>query len=450
MLNHPRESNLIKGFREFNSRQRLFATDDRILLAISGGIDSVAMLHLFLGLNNQIAVIHCNFQLRSSDSDEDEAFVRNLCSMNNLPCFSRRFNTLQFAEENNLSIQLAARELRYAYFEEIRQQEGYDRIAIAHNSDDSIETFFINLMRGTGIKGLTGIKASSGRIIRPLLFASRNQIVEFAKEIKMLHRLDKSNLENKYKRNQVRNELMPLLENMAPSFRKTMLEVLHKLDGTNRIYQERIEELMKDLVQDAENFQFIDMDSLKKKPYSDIVLPELLRKFGFSADICQQIILNLDSESGTTFLSPTHRLIKDRNRLLLTGRSSAEDEVFYIDENIPVIELPLVLRFFNESRSSGYRIPREKDIACIDKDKLVFPLMLRHWKNGDYFRPLGMEQMKKLSDYFIDEKFSIPEKEQAWLLLSDGKIVWICGHRLDERFKISESTRNILRIEMPE
>jgi tRNA(Ile)-lysidine synthase len=444
------ETSLDKGFREFNSLQKLFEIGDKILLAISGGIDSISMLHLFLNQSIEIGVVHCNFQLRGSDSDEDEVFVRNLCNLKQVPFYTKRFNTLHFAEEKKLSVQLAARELRYQYFEEVRNDKGYKWIAVAHNSDDTIETFFINLLRGTGIQGLTGIKPKTGRIIRPLLFASREQIESFSRETRLLHRLDKSNLSNKYRRNQIRNELIPLLVDMAPGFRKTLLDVMQNLNGVSQIYLNQLQNYTANLIRDEGECMEIDIDTLKSLPFYQVLLPDLLRKYGFTADISRNILHNLDSEPGKSYFSSTHRLVKDRSKLLIAKRGSEPDESFYIDIETNAIETPIVLKIQHEIINSEFEIPRESRIACIDEEKLVFPLILRHWRTGDYFRPLGMDQMKKLSDFFINEKFSVLDKERAWLLVSDGKIVWICGHRLDDRFKITESTFKSLQIEILE
>ena len=444
------ETALEKAFRVFNLQQKLFIPGQRILVAVSGGIDSMTLLHILLKFSNPIGVIHCNFQLRAGDSDEDEVFIRNLCTLKQIPFYCRHFNTMEYAEENKLSIQLAARDLRYRFFEEIRLQEKYDLIAVAHNSDDTIETFFINLMRGTGIQGLTGIKPKSGKVIRPLIFASRQEIELFAQEIKMLHRLDKSNLQNKYKRNQIRNELIPFIEKMAPAFRRTILDVMRNLSGTALIYQMLLKETSARLVKENEGIQEIDINDLKNEPYFEIYLPEILRTFGFSAEVIASILSNIDAESGKTYLSPSHRLVKDRKKLLITNRNSEPDEIFYIDKDTSSLEFPLLLKINNELIDSAFEIPKLPYIACIDAEKLNFPLVLRHWKNGDYFRPLGMQQMKKLSDFFINEKFSVLDKERVWLLVSDGKIVWICGHRLDDRFKLSESSTRLLRIEILE
>jgi tRNA(Ile)-lysidine synthase len=450
MSKSSEETSLKKEFREYNSKQKLFERKDTVLLAVSGGIDSVTMMHLFLNHSSKMGVVHCNFQLRGIDSDEDELFVRNLCNLNQIPFYTKRFNTLRYAEEKKLSIQVAARELRYHYFEEVRAGEGYDWVAVAHNSDDTIETFFINLLRGTGIQGLTGIKSKAGRIIRPLLFASRMQIESFAKENKMLYRLDKSNISNKYKRNQIRNELIPLLVSMAPAFRKTILELMHNLNGVSQIYHAQVQNSISDLIKDDKDYLEIDICKLKSIPFYQVILPEFLRKYGYSADISRNILLNLDAESGKSFLSTTHRLVKDRSKLIITRRDSEPNETFYIDEDTNAIESPVMLKLQQELINPGYKVSRDPLIASIDAEKLVFPLILRHWRTGDYFKPLGMTQMKKLSDFFINEKFSIPDKERVWLLVSDGKIVWICGHRLDDRFKVQELTSKLLRIEILE
>lgn len=444
------ETSLDKNFREYNNSQKLFERGTKILLAVSGGIDSITMLHLFMNQPVEIGVVHCNFQLRGADSDEDEIFVRNLCNIQQIPFYTKRFNTLHFAEEKKISIQIAARELRYHFFEEIRRQAGYNWIAVAHNSDDTIETFFLNLMRGTGIQGLTGIKPIAGKIIRPLLFASRKQIEVFANESNLTYRLDKSNLSNKYRRNQIRNQLIPLIIDMAPGFRKTILDVIQNLNGVSQIYNFHLQNSIANLIHDDGNNMEIDIAELKNLTFYQVLLPELLRNYGFSSDISRNILHNLDSEPGKAFFSSSHRLIKDRSKLLISKRDAEPDDSFYIDEETNAIETPIPLKIQHDVINSGTKIPRDSKIAFIDADLVVFPLILRHWRTGDYFRPLGMDQMKKLSDFFINEKFSVLDKERAWLLVSDGKIVWICGHRLDDRFKVTESTSKLLKLQILE
>ena len=329
----------------------------KCLLAISGGIDSVAMLHLFMNQPVEIGVVHCNFQLRGTDSDEDEVFVRNLCSIQQIPFYVKRFNTLHFAEDKKLSIQIAARELRYHYFEEVRKDEGYKWIAVAHNSDDIIETFFLNLMRGTGIQGLTGIKPMVGRIIRPLLFASREQIELYSRELNLVHRLDKSNLSNKYRRNQIRNQLIPLLVEMAPGFRKTILDAVQNLNGVSQIYNYHLQNSTANLIQDDGDSMEIDIAALKSLVFYQVLLPELLRRYGFSLDISRNILHNLDAEPGKSFYSSSHRLIKDRSKLLIAKRNPEPDESFYIDEKTTAIETPVALKIQHEIFDPERRFP---------------------------------------------------------------------------------------------
>lgn len=449
--NFDRMEELSERFAAFNQQQVLFGDTDSILLAVSGGIDSVAMLNLFLDTGHSSGVVHCNFRLRGNDSDEDEIFVRNLAALHNLPFFVRRFETRAYAQEKGISVQVAARELRYACFEEIRQKHGFSKIAIAHNSDDAIETFFINLLRGTGIRGLTGIKSRSGSIIRPLLFASRAMIEDYAKQTSMAFRIDKTNLDSKYTRNYIRHEIIPRLEKLNPGFRKTMLDTIGNLQGVASLLEDSVLDFQNQAISHNEDGIRIDLDRVMENQHGMSFLTETLLKYQFTPDGIRNVMHSLQGQPGKIFYSPTHRLVKDRKTLLLNVLDHGQpdkDQVYYIEHAGQSIHMPVNLELHSETWSPQYSFSPDPEVACLDAEKLSFPLMIRHWRHGDYFRPLGMENMMKVSDFFVNSRMSIPEKENTWLLVSEGRIAWIIGRRIDHRFRITESTRSILCIRL--
>ena len=442
---------LSERFAAFNQQQGLFGADDRILLAVSGGIDSVAMLNLFVDASLSTGIVHCNFKLRGKDSDEDEIFVKNLAALYNLPFFVRRFETREYAQGNGISVQVAARELRYAFFEEVREKHGFNRIAIAHNSDDVIETFFINLLRGTGIRGLAGIRSRSGSIIRPLLFASREMIEVYAKQKSMAFRLDKTNLDSKYTRNYIRHEIIPRMETLNSGFRRTMLDNIANLQGVASLLDDSVQSFEKQVLSLHGEDVRIDLDSVLANPHGVSFLSETLLKYHFTPDAIRNILQSLKGQSGKTFFSTTHRLVKDRKSLLLNvldHEQGDQEQVYYIEHPSQSIHFPFILELHTEPWVPGNSFSSDPAVACLDAEKFSFPLMIRHWKHGDYFRPLGMENMMKVSDFFINSRMSIPEKENTWLLVSEGKIAWIIGRRIDHRFRITEATRNMLCIRL--
>jgi len=418
------------------------------LLGVSGGVDSIIMFHLFRLSGFTIGIAHCNFNLRGDESDQDEEFVRRLADNYNVPFYSTRFETQKIADDEGISIQMAARDLRYEWFEEIRIKEKYNYIAIAHNSDDQIETFLINLTRGTGIKGLTGIKNKSEKVIRPLLFANREEITDFVKRNNFLYREDSSNSSTKYGRNKIRHEVIPMLEKINPNFRKVMIENIQRLKETEQIFNQTIQENYKNCVTEKSNSLLLNIDELKKLDPVETYLHEFLKPYNFSTTQIKDIVSVLDSNPGKQFFSATHRIIKDRDYIILEEISAQSGKLFYINENDFRIEYPIGLLIEKEFKNEGFVIQKDPNIGQLDFDKLVFPLTIRKWQKGDYFMPLGMNNLKKLSDFFIDQKLSISEKENIWILESENKIVWIIGLRPDERFKVTNDTKTILKIQL--
>lgn len=435
-------------FQKYIDSNELCEKTDRILLGISGGIDSVCMFHLFRLAGYPIGIAHCNFQLREEESEQDELFVRKLAGKYDIPFFTNKFNTGEIAEQEGISIQMAARDLRYEWFNEIKNKYDYKYIAIAHNSDDIIETFLINLSRGSGIKGLTGIKPKTNDIIRPLLFASRNTITDFITENNFEYREDSSNQSTKYNRNLIRHDIIPLFEKINPRFRETMSENIKRLKDTEKVYLSNIKKDIEGITGIKNQSLYVNIAKLKKLNPINSYLYEILHPFGFSNSQILDVINSLDGISGKQFFSLTHRLIKDRNELIIEEISVKKEKTFYINKDTLTIQEPISLNISNIDRTNSFRIVKNNQLALLDLDKIQFPLALRKWRKGDYFMPLGMKFLKKLSDFFIDIKISIAEKEDIWILESNNKIIWIVGQRIDDRFKISDQTTRILRIEL--
>jgi tRNA(Ile)-lysidine synthase len=424
---------------------KTISAEDRVILAVSGGIDSMVMAELFLKLEIEILIAHCNFKLRGKESDEEEKFVRDYCTKKAIPLQVKVFDTLEHGSEKGISIQMAARELRYDWFDERRNQTGFNYIATAHNLDDQIETFFINLSRGTGIRGLTGIALKSGAILRPLVHFSRNEIHKYAVDNSISWREDSSNSSVKYKRNKIRHELLPLFRVLNPSFDRSMEENIKKLSMVRDIYDQYIE-LRKDLfLRRTKDSYEIDIELIEKEEFGEAVLYEILSDFNFNPATIKDVWNSLQSTPGKKFYSDSHRLVKDRKKLIIDLLREPYPERYYIEENQKQVEKPLNL-LLERADPNDFIIPPYPDIACLDADLLDFPLILRKWKPGDFFHPLGMLNSKKLSDFFVDNKFSLHQKENTWLLCSGQEVAWVVGYRIDERFKITKDTSEILKI----
>lgn len=421
---------------------------ETFILAVSGGIDSVCMAHLFFDAGLKFSVAHCNYGLRGEESDGDELLVKQLAEKFEVPFYTIHFNTREYAQLQKVGIQVAARELRYNWFENLRRKYNYDYVAVAHNADDSIETFFINLARGCGINGITGIKALNGKVIRPLLFASRADIEAFCTEKKINYRTDSSNLTDKYLRNRFRNHMIPEFEKEIPDFKKIMHENLKRLEDASILYNYGIERIIYDIVDFSDaNKILVSISKLLATPAPHTVLFEILKKYDFSAKTCDDVFSSLNGISGKTFASSRYRLVKDREDLILYPLNLENNQKFFIDADTVEIQEPFNMKFSFHS-SERYEFSKNKGIADFDAEQLVFPLMLRRWQHGDYFRPLGLKSFKKLSDFFTDKKLSLYDKENCWILTSAGEIVWIIGHRIDDRFKITENTQKVYQIEV--
>lgn len=432
-------------FKQYIREKKLFTPSEKILLAISGGIDSMVLLHLFADAGYRFGVVHCNFNLRGEDSDGDEQFVGDQVLKLGVPFFTGNFDTKEHASVQGISIEMAARELRYRYFEEVRKSNSFDYIATAHHKDDLLETFFLNLSRKTGIKGLTGIKEKAGKVIRPLLFASRQEIVDYAALHAIGKREDSTNSELIYQRNFIRHKVLPLLSELNPAFRKNLYESILNLRDAEEVYSGYLKQEQLKVMSYEGQTPVINIRNLLNTPFPKILLLEILAEYGFNSSISAQVYSCLDSESGRLFYSGKHRLVKDRQALYITPLPDTDDHYYYIEEGDMELFAPFEITI-QQLKAENFRMDRSKDIALIDKEKVEFPLLIRKWKAGDYFQPLGMTGFKKLSDFLIDEKVPLHNKENVWLLCSGQQVVWVMGYRLDNRFRITADTRQILKI----
>jgi tRNA(Ile)-lysidine synthase len=418
---------------------------NKLVVGVSGGADSVALLHILKELGYDCMVAHCNFHLRGEESDRDAVFVEKLAVRFQFPFYKVDFDTTAYAQEHKISIEMAARELRYDWFEKIRVETNAAAIAIAHHADDMVETLLLNLVRGTGIKGLSGIKAKQGFVIRPLLSIWRSEIETYLKENQLEFVTDSTNSEEIYLRNKFRHTVIPLLEEINPAVKKTLLKEIELLHETEILYKERIEEIAQRLITKNDNEIYLDINSLGKEKAQKSILFEILSEYNFSADSISIIHDCLQSDSGKQFFSSTHRIIKDRDFLIITPIGQEKQKEFVITKEAIKIEQPLCVAFRTISKAE-FQLDKNKNKAYFDADLLQFPLKIRHWQSGDAFVPFGMTGMKKLSDYFIDKKYSLPEKEKALLLVSGKDIMWIMGERTDDRYKITDNTKNIFEV----
>lgn len=432
-----------KKVAQYIEQEKLFSPEDRILVALSGGADSVALLRLLLDMNYSCEAAHCNFHLRGEESDRDEAFVRRLCLQHGVPLHIRHFQTASEAARRHVSIEMAARELRYAWFEELRRKLNADAIAVAHHKDDSVETLLLNLIRGTGINGLLGIRPKNGFIVRPLLCLDRNEITAYLQEAAQPYVTDSTNLQDEYTRNKIRLNLLPMMQEINPSVKDSLLRTAEHLNDAARLYKKGIEEGKQKVL----TRQGILIDALLQEPAPETLLFEILSPLGFNGTQAKDIFACLAGQPGKIFLSKAWRAVKDREMLLIEPLPCADG--FACDDgphSLPPDSPSLPFRLTLEEReiTEDFIIPRDRNTACFDAEKLTQPLTVRRWQQGDCFIPFGMQGRKKVSDYLTDRKFSLWRKEQQWVLCSGNRIAWLIGERSDNRFRIEEKTRKAL------
>jgi tRNA(Ile)-lysidine synthase len=435
---------MLNEFKKFISENQLINQGDRILLAVSGGIDSMVMTHLFLQTGTETGIAHCNFTLRALESDKDEEMVREYASKYNIPFYSARFETKSFAKKNGLSVQMAARELRYEWFERIRKENGYKAVAVAHNLNDNIETLLINLTRGTGIAGLTGMRPSVNNIIRPLLFATRQEITSYCIKNHLVFREDNSNSDTKYTRNKIRHLVIPVLKEINPSIENTLRETAERFTGINEILTKFISELRETISLKKGDIIKFKVSQLKVHFQNKTLIFELFKPFGITNVMLDDLIKVINGKTGGQIFTNTHRIIKNRSEIIVSPENCGNDRFYEIENIQEFSKVPEIISAEYEDISASFEIPEDQFTACIDSVKVRFPLIIRRWKSGDHFYPFGMKNKKKLSDYFVNKKYSILEKENKLILESEGKIVWILGDRIDNRFRITGATKKAM------
>ncbi len=433
--------NIVRAYIE---KQQLLSGDGPVLVGLSGGADSVALLALLVQLDYPCVALHCNFHLRGDESVRDEQFAREMARTLDVPFYKIDFDTTAYGAEHHLSIEMAARELRYNWFEEMRLRLGAQAIAVAHHRDDSVETVLMNLVRGTGIRGLGGIRPKNGYVVRPLLAVSRSEILDWLVEQRLSYVTDSTNLSDAYTRNFIRLRVLPLLEELNPSVKAAIARTADHLAETEAIYLHVVEKARRELLE--EDFR-IPIARLMEYPSPATIQYELLKPYGFTRQVADDVFRSLTGESGKMFYSPDYRLLKDREYLLLSPVKKEEEQEYTFTADDIVEEIwrgPVELSFFKSVITTDFCFRKDKHIAYFDYDKLSFPLTLRKWKEGDWFIPFGMKGRKKLSDYFSDHKFSRMDKEQTWLLCSGENILWIVGERSDNRYCIDKTTKSVL------
>lgn len=439
---------LFSETESYISNQKLFTHADKLLLAVSGGADSMAMTHILHKHKYDISVAHCNFNLRGSESDTDEAFIRDFCTKSNIPFFSTAFDTKKHASETKASIEMAARELRYSWFEELCAKHQFNKIAVAHNSNDVVETFFINLTRGTGIKGLCSIQPQNENIVRPLLFANRQQIESYLSENNINFRTDSSNAENDYLRNKFRNIILPEIEKFSPSFMEQAQQTIGYVNDAEKIFRQKIDEVADGVSHTKGDITYINTDKLQQHSPFETYLHELIKPYGFNSDQCKQISTSLNNQRGKCFIAKEYELITGKGTIEIKKAVSGQEGIIYLHPDTETTS-PLHLSISGITPIGELEIIKQKQYAYFDADKLSFPLTLRKWQTGDKMKPFGMKgRSKKVSDIFTDLKYSKFDKENAWLLCSEDTILWFVGERASEWGKITEKTEHVVTFQL--
>ena len=435
-------------FQEFARRNALFSPQNLVLAAVSGGKDSVLLAHLLRSSGFKFAIAHCNFLLRGEESQRDQNFTANLADQLQVPFFLTKFNTENYAAKNSISIQMAARKLRYEWFETLCAEHHFDCIALAHHQNDAVETILLNLTRGTGIAGLHGILPKNGKLVRPMLFLSKENIDKICAEEKLDFVEDSSNISTKYARNKIRLEVVPKLKELNPNLEKTFEQNLERF--------REFEALLEDQIRQLRNASFIHLKSetrikisdLKKLQPQKLLLFGLLREFNFSEQVVDDLIGSLEKQPGKVFESVTHQVILDRTEIIIQPKKTPIKEALLIQENQNEIHFQdFKLKLLHDD--SPLVIKNNPMAASVDAEKIIFPLTLRNWQTGDYFYPLGMQQRQKLSDFFIHQKLPLPEKSKVALLVNGNReIIWVCGLRLDDRYKVRSQTKKVIIFEL--
>ncbi|MDW8330070.1 MAG: tRNA lysidine(34) synthetase TilS [Cyclobacteriaceae bacterium] len=434
---------MLEQFTAHIRQHNLCSPTDRLLLAISGGMDSMTMLHLFVSAGyNNLAVAHANFRLRGKESDEDEQFVQQYSAARGIAFFKRHFDTENYARQNGISVQMAARELRYSWFDELIEQENFSAVATAHTLTDAIETSLMNFLHGAPTEGLAGIPVKNNRVIRPLLFASRKEVEHYARENRITWREDSSNASDKYLRNYLRHHVLPHFSQVNPSWEDNAGRTLEKLHGSLILQQLGLKLITEKFIRTEPTCVTLSKEFFRTNAHP-LILHKLIEDYGFNYPTCVNIMKAVHEQPGKKFLSATHQLTIDRDALIITPHPSTNEDVL-IGQEQPKAVMGSRQLVFHPARISER--PAAPASAVLDADKLVFPLRWRAWKPGDYFYPLGLGHRKKISDFLIDNKIPLPEKNRVTVLESGGKVAWVVGYRIDDRFKITSETKRAICI----
>jgi tRNA(Ile)-lysidine synthase len=438
---------LLQAFKKYVQEQQLFQPKDRLLLAVSGGADSVVLAHLCKMAGYNFAMAHCNFQLRGAESDRDQQFVEILSQQFSVPLYVKKFDTAFEARQQKKSIETAARDLRYAWFNSLLDEKNdlsFRFILTAHHADDSIETATMNFFRGTGIAGLHGILPKQGRVVRPLLFARRAEIEQYAQLHTLEYVTDSTNAQSDYTRNFFRNKILPQVKQVYPDADKNVLANIYRIQEAEELYNQAITLHKKKLLEVKGNEVHIPVLKLLKATPLPTIAYEIIKDFGFSAKQTDELLALLQSDTGKYIESATHRIIKNRNWLIIAPQETAQAAHIIIEAGDTTIEFELGKLKIENKTATGFSLQQNTLLAQLDAAEIKFPLLLRRWKQGDYFYPLGMAKKKKLSRFFIDHKLSLTDKEKTWVVEMNKKIIWVVGMRIDNRFKITAQTKNIL------
>ncbi len=453
---------LLQRFLQFIQQQNLFYRKDKLLLAVSGGVDSVVLCELCKQAGYDFTILHCNFQLRGEESKRDENFVRDMGKKYEVEALVKEFDTKVFAAENKIGIEEAARELRYKWFGEIVNSQlsiandpiHHSPFAIylltAHHADDNIETVLMNFCRGTGLTGLEGIPVSLNHVRRPLLGFWKEELVEFAKQYELEFVEDSSNRSSKYTRNLFRNEIIPMISKAYPQVKENLQNNINRFKGINKLYHISVAEIKKKILKSKNGEIHIPIKQLMSYQNRALIF-EIISEYGFNEKQVDEVIKLAETGSGRFIQSPNaaYRIIKFRNWFIISKNISQDVDIIIIEEDTSEIEIQnSKLKIQDYFLTSDFRLPSSNFIACLDAEEITYPLILRKWKQGDYFYPLGMRKKKKLARFFIDQKLSKTEREKIWVLEMNKKILWIVGLRIDERFKITGKTKKLLRISL--